>query len=394
MVSTMRAFHPGPSVDTQTIRDHGAFSALRSDWNSLLERSAVDSPWRTHQWLDHWWDAFGGDARLLVPTVWSKGRLVAAAPMMVVEETIKRLDVQVLRFVANAVTPRSGFLVDPDADRGTTVLWSLVKALSKEWDLAILANVPRDVWLDQWRTALTDTGMRFVETLDRRSPFIDLSQGFQAFRRTISPKLRENINASRNRLSRLGVVDVQSVLGTGDVPGALETCFDISARSWKAGAGSDLGGRPAYRAFYRALAEDEVLRRRLYIWILTVDGQPIAFNMVMRGDRGVIGLATDYDLAFKMCSPGVYLFSTLLQDLCTLGVDQCDMAGDLYDYKLYWTKQYLPHSQFWIYHGGPKSRLLYFLKDRTLPTLRRRQASAVPGANVRDSPPGPADSSA
>lgn len=379
MVSEVHTFPPGPSVHTQIIRDHEAFRALRTDWNTLLERSATSSSWLTHQWLDCWWGAFGADARLFVPTAWSEGRLVAAAPMMIVGATIKRLDTQVLRFMANAVTPRSRFLVDRDADYGVTVLWGLLKALSREWDLAILANVPRDDLFERWRTALTDTGMQFVETLDRRSPFIDLSQGFQAFRRTISPKLRENINASRNRLSRLGVVNVQSVLGTSDVLSALETCFEISSRSWKARAGSDLGGRTTYRAFYRALAEDDVLRRRLYIWILAVDSKPIAFNMVMRNGRGVIGLATDYDLAFKMCSPGVYLFSALLEDLCRAGVERCDMAGDLYDYKLHWTKQHLSHSQFWVYHGGPKSRLLYFLKDRTLPTFRRQQLPPAPG---------------
>ena len=54
--------------------------------------------------------------------------------------------------------------------------------------------------------------------------------------------------------------------------------------------------------------------------------------------------------------------------------DKYDMDGELHDFKLFWTKQYLSHSRFWVYHSGPKSRLLRFTKDRTLPTLRRQKA--------------------
>jgi len=367
-------------VNTEIVRDYQAFRALKNDWNDLLERSAVDFSWLTHQWLDNWWNSFGADARMFVPLVWSEGQLVAAAPLMIVDTTIKRLRCRALRFMANAVTPRSQFIVVPEKVSGFSVLWNLITAHSKEWDLAIFANLPHNNPLfDTWRTALTHTGMRFIETLDRRSPFIDLSGGFQAFRSSISPKLRENINASRNRLSRLGAVNVRAILGAGDLLSALETCFEISARSWKATVGSDLGLRPAYRSFYRALAVDDVFRERLYIWILEVDERPVAFNMVVRNSHTVTGMATDYDLDFKTCSPGVYLFARLLEELCALGVDRCDMAGDLYEYKLYWTKQYLPHSQFWIYHDGPKSRLLYFLRDRTLPLLRRHQAPNASG---------------
>ena len=365
--------NPSQSIDLETriLHDHEAFRTLRPDWSDLAERAEIESAWLSHEWLDCWWEAFGGEGRLFVPTIWSSGRLIAAAPMMTIDMRIKGLRWRVLRFMENGVTPRSQFLLTPDRTDAASLLWTLIESAFKEWDLAILANVPHEGSFNGWRAALADTRMRFIETPDRQSPFIDLAQGFQAFRRTISPKLRENINGARNRLSRLGDIEIQSVLGAGDVSAALETCFEISARGWKAASQSDLGSRAPHRAFYHALADDNSLRERLYIWILTVDKKPIAFNMVIRSGDTVSGLATDYDLEFRQCSPGVYLFSQLLEELATLRVSRCDMAGQLHDYKRFWTKQYLAHSQFWVFHRAPKSALLYILKSRVLAPLKR-----------------------
>jgi CelD/BcsL family acetyltransferase involved in cellulose biosynthesis len=375
MASAIDSPLPGPNVETRIVRDYEAFRATKDDWNDLLDRSTTAYAWLTHQWLDCWWRSFGTEARMFIPTVWSDGRLVAAAPMMIVDEIVKRLNCRVLRFMANSLTPRSQFLLAADDGGEANVLWKLIRTSSRDWDLAMLANVPHDSsFSGTWRDARKDTGMRFVEAPDRQSPFIDLSDGFDAFHAGLGRNLRDNIGDSRKRLSKLGTVDVQSVLGAGDLADALQTCYAISAHSWKAAISSDLGSKLEYRSFYHALTQDDLLRARLYIWILRLEGEPIAFRLVIRSGSSVTGLATDYDLDFKRCSPGVFLFSRLLEELPGLGVDQYDMDGELHDFKLFWTKQYLSHSRFWVYHSGPKSRLLHFTKDKALPTFRRPKA--------------------
>jgi CelD/BcsL family acetyltransferase involved in cellulose biosynthesis len=87
--------------------------------------------------------------------------------------------------------------------------------------------------------------------------------------------------------------------------------------------------------------------------------------MVIRSEESVSGLATDYDLEFRRSSPGVYVLSQMLEQLPSLGVTRWDMSGELYDYKLSWTKQSLSHAQFWVFHQGTKSRLLYGGKGLT-----------------------------
>ncbi len=353
-------------------------TSLETDWNDLLERSELECAWLTHQWLDAWWRAFGAEALMFVPTVWRENRMIAAAPMMVVEAKAMRQKCRVLRFMENGITPRSQFLVAPEAADGLDLLWSLIESSRKEWDLAILANVPHQgPLLDAWRTTLTGSRLQFIEIPDRQSPFIDLSEGFQTFLKSISSKQRENIKASRSRLSKRGTIDVRTCNGTDELLDALEICFAISGRSWKAATGSDLASRSAHQAFYRALAEDPSFRDRLHVKILTLDDRPVAFNAVVQSGQTVTGLATDYDLELRQASPGVYLLSRLLEDLSEIGISRCDMAGQMYEYKLSWTKSFLPHSQFWLFHKGMKSRRLRLMKALVLRVRDTESQSAV-----------------
>ena len=360
------------------IRGYPEFCTLGDAWDELATRTGNEAAWLTHGWLDCWWRAFGTECQMFIPTVWEDDRLVAAAPMMVKKEKVKRIGCRVLRFMENGLTPRSQLLLDPSFPEAVNGIWRLILSERKRWDLAVLANVPhQDVPMDIWRDTLAASGLRFVEMPDRQSPFIDLSQGYEAFLAGISRKQRENIKASGSRLSRRGTVNVRVYARSEELLPVLEVCAGISSRSWKAVGHFDLASRPAHRAFYRSLATEPSTEGRLLVFILRLDEQPIAFNIVVRSGSYVTGLVTDYNLDYKQASPGVYLLSRLLEELVPLGVSRCDMAGQAYEYKLSWTKDYLPHSQFRIFHGGAKSRLLYRAEILAMKLRRPEPGGAI-----------------
>lgn len=374
---TNRQSSSSPCV--RVIRDFDELRGLREPWNQLVQRLGPLPTWFSFDWYDCWWQAFGTRAELFVPTIWADDGLAAAAPMMILNAKIKGVPCRVLRFMENGITPRSQFIVAGDNRALVVQLWDAIAVAARSWDLAVLANVPQlPPIIDIWEDSLNSSGLASISAPDRQSAYIDLSLGYAAFRQSVSLNMRKNINASRNRLLKMGEVEFESISENDDLGGALETCYAISARSWKAATQTDLGGRPGRRRFYGALVENELLRSRLHIWILRLGGQPIAFEMAVRSDRLVTGLATDYDQTYRQCSPGVYLRARFLEELADSGVDRYDLAGQLYGYKLYWTKHSLPHSQYWVFHGGLKSRGLHFMKARVLPALKRLKRPASP----------------
>lgn len=369
----------------KTIRSLEDFRDLRFFWNSLVAADPEAESWQSSAWLDCWLRAFAGRARIFVTTAWRGETLVAAGPLLITSMPIKGVQCRVLRFIENGITPRSRFLYRRGETEAVVRLWQHIASHRKEWDLAILANVPDSGdSIRTWEEALSSAGLRFVASADRQSAFIERHDHAPSFVSNLSPKMRHNIATSRNRLNRAGEVSVDSYLAGQDIAAAIEICFEISARSWKAAAGSDLGGKPHRRQFYETIVQDGSVRSQLYAWVLRLGGKPIAFELLIRSNSMLTGLATDYDQAYRKLSPGIFLRSQVLEQLPDLGVSCYDLAGHLYGYKLFWTRTFLRHYQYWVFHRGLKSRLLHFLKSSIFARRSRRESSQQTGQDSRD----------
>ena len=99
-----------PMFDIKIITDYQEFRALKDEWNRLLEDNFSRGIWLRHEWYDCWWQAFGEGAELFVVVMYENSRLTAAIPLMIMPMRIKGIRQRVLRFIENAITPRSNFV--------------------------------------------------------------------------------------------------------------------------------------------------------------------------------------------------------------------------------------------------------------------------------------------
>jgi len=70
------------SVKVRT--DDGALGLLEEDWRDLHRRSHPETPFQSHAWLESWWREYGRPGQLRLVLVRRDGRLVGAAPLMLV----------------------------------------------------------------------------------------------------------------------------------------------------------------------------------------------------------------------------------------------------------------------------------------------------------------------
>jgi CelD/BcsL family acetyltransferase involved in cellulose biosynthesis len=373
-MSSFTVNHTSLSAELITTLDE--LRRLRGDWNQLVEEAELSFSWYRQEWLDLWWQAFGRDHEMFVVVLKEGDSAVAAAPLMVVGEKRKGVRIRTLKFMENGITPRSQFIVADNTSQLHRRLWEAIISHRSDWDVAILANIPV-CEEPQVSTPGTLEGLeaRFLEQPDRRSPYIDLTPGYETWRKSTSYSHRRNITTAQNRLSRLGPISVRSAPGDLAYGEALDICLEISRQSWKAQSGSDLGGHPAQRLFYEKLFSDPVLSKLLHVWVLYVGDRPTSFEILIRSGSTLTGLATDYDQEYRHGSPGVVLRDQLLQQAAQLGITEYDLAGQAYDHKMHWTKLVRPHSQVWVFHSGVKSRLLYSMKAYLLPAVKRFRRS-------------------
>ncbi|MEW2069448.1 GNAT family N-acetyltransferase [Streptomyces sp. NPDC007346] len=72
-------------------RDFGEFGALAGEWDALHRRCATATPFQSHAWLHSWWLSYGQEGRLRVLLVRRAGRLIGAAPLMLVHRPMPLL---------------------------------------------------------------------------------------------------------------------------------------------------------------------------------------------------------------------------------------------------------------------------------------------------------------
>ncbi|MBT2426562.1 GNAT family N-acetyltransferase [Streptomyces sp. ISL-112] len=79
------------SLTVTLCRDFREFGALAGEWDALHRRCATATPFQSHAWLHSWWISYGQEGRLRVLLVRRSGRLIGAAPLMLVHRPMPLL---------------------------------------------------------------------------------------------------------------------------------------------------------------------------------------------------------------------------------------------------------------------------------------------------------------
>lgn len=83
--------HRTGGLSVTLCRDFGEFGALAGEWDALHRRCATATPFQSHAWLHSWWISYGQEGRLRVLLVRRAGRLIGAAPLMLVHRPMPLL---------------------------------------------------------------------------------------------------------------------------------------------------------------------------------------------------------------------------------------------------------------------------------------------------------------
>jgi len=354
----------------EIITSLAAFRDLNGPWNDLLRGHPLDHAFMRHEWFACWLAHFSGSSALCCAVARDRDRLVAAAPMLVSRERIKGLSARVLGFAASTITPRCNVILASDC--AAEAFFAFLLAIPGV-DLVVARGLDREAAATAAFTGfLNQTGRAAVSEPGRLSPFITTGGAWEDYFRSLPKSFRQNLRTGANKLGRAGDVSIKKVDTYVEFKHLLPELVNVSARSWKAAEGTDLGSLPQVVAFlddFSRLGEPAGLWE---LWVLFLDGRPIAFDYYLCGPQRLSLIRTDFDLAFKDLSPGHNLQQAVLQDLFARpGVWEHDMGGQAYGYKLRWTDKLRPHIDLWTAGSRRWGRVLMFGKSRFLPLIRR-----------------------
>jgi CelD/BcsL family acetyltransferase involved in cellulose biosynthesis len=312
-----------PQTET-ALRAVGDDCELALAWEELADRLHA-SPFRYPGFVRAWHEAFGsGAGRLLLATVWRDGRLAAALPLV---QRASRLATP-----ANWHTPHVGLLAE-DADAAATLARSLFADGARRLGLRFLGATD----CEAIAAAAHAAGWRTHERTLLRSPYIDLSGGWEGFEQALGSSANKAMRRRRRRLAELGEVTLEAADGSAALDDRYGELVRLEGMGWKGEQGTAIGSQPETLRFYRDVAGWAAQRGWLRIHVLRLDGTPIAAAFGLRAHGVHASMKIGHDPAHQKLAPGVMLMHDVIREACEEGLRTVELLGDEDPLKRSWT---------------------------------------------------------
>lgn len=305
------------SLDVRWVTDEQEFLALEAGWEPLAERAAT--PFARHEWFRALWESYRDRLEPAVLTLSDGAGLRAALPL--------QRRGRALAALATEHTPMYVPLAADDA--ALDELLSHAIAAAPELVLPLPGELARGAFAD----VAARHGRGFWPEPWVQSPVIDLTAGWDAYRKNVSKNSRKEAERRARRLEEAGGT-IAPLVPPVDLGSELEEGLRLEASGWKGAAGTAILCDPADAAFYRRLAELFHARGSLFFTWLHVEGRPIEFGFNLVDFDCVWTLKVGIDDDAKNFAPGIVATYYEVKAACELGLEWYEMLGDAEPWKL------------------------------------------------------------
>lgn len=257
MVRTLRRTSARPAFGFEPIE---SFDAVRQEWSSLAEETQnIFSTW---EWHALWWRHFGGERKLLTSVCRARdGRTIGFLPMYLATSHPLRI----VRFVGQGQADHLGPLCRQE-DRALVANAFRQSLRQQRFDLFIGDKVPAS---DDWSAFL---GAKILR--ETGSPVLRFEHGtWDEFLASRSANFREQARRRERKLAREHDLRFRLSTDPAQLQADLGVLFRLHAARWKDGGH---WFNETAEAFHRDFAARALERGWLRLWLLELDGQPVA----------------------------------------------------------------------------------------------------------------------
>ncbi len=368
------------TIVVQRIEDPAAFQALREEWDELLAASLADSFFLTWEWLYAWWTHLAGDRRLFLLVARQGGRLVAIAPLSLRARRVA--GVVPLRSVEFLGADRlSSDYLDVIVRRGweAEAIPALAQYLADARLALELASVRRaGCAAAALSRALTQRRWRMLETPTAVCPFIDLSgHTWESYLGTLESKPRNDFLRLLKNLTKKFSVRLEPASSEPQRREFMVHLVRLHNLRWQNLGGSDALHTADLVAFHDEVSRVTLERGWLRLFVLWLDGQPVASLYGFRYGRTFYFVQTGFDPAYGRHAVGLITVGLTIKSAIAEGAEEYDFLRGDEAYKFRWAREVRHLATLEVYpRGAPE--LLYRRTQRLTAVAKRIARQTLP----------------
>jgi CelD/BcsL family acetyltransferase involved in cellulose biosynthesis len=318
----------------ETVTTREAFDALRTEWNTLLERSRAGSIFLTWEWIAAWLEAVRPDAQLQIVVLRDfNGELAAIGPFYRARLMfLGALPHRWLRILGDA--PGGGEYgdiiarADIEEEAKRRVLAHLL-AQDRRWDGIWLANTgPTSASGEAVGRIARELGLR-VRSREACFSRIPLPASFEEYLSRLPGKIRYQVRRGVERMEGERAARLVSCSDEESSDAMLGELFRLHQARWQRRGAAGVLQDPRMQAFYRALGRQMGNSERRHLDLLEADGRIVAAQIGFAYGGVFYELQRGFDPEFPNIPAGVgaALRSMVLRRCMERGLRFYDFLG-------------------------------------------------------------------
>jgi CelD/BcsL family acetyltransferase involved in cellulose biosynthesis len=363
-----------PPVRVTIVETEPEFRALAGIW-SQAAHGAGDRLFLQHEWFEAAWAWRRQDSTLFMLLAWDDSKLIGVLPLIMIRANRWFGQLRCLQFLTVPDTQMCDLIAAPgDHERVSAAFGKELHKCRDKWDRIVL-NYLQDgaAALSCLRQRLSALKYAYDSEMQDRNLFIPLTSSWNEYYAARSRSLKKANNLAANRLKKVGRITIEWITPQtherSSIRDALDRLIEISGRSWKQQTGNSLDN-PGPRNFIEMLTAHAVRRGWLSLWLLYLDGKPLAMEYQLLGSGNVYALRSDFDAQCEEISPGSHLMHMLLESLFDKGLDRYYFGPGKNPYKKRWAEEGETLYQLVIHGKSWRGRLANWFDNVIKPFAR------------------------
>ena len=305
---------------------------FRRDWDDLLAVNRDLSIFCTPEWLGAWWNAYGSGRSLQALVLADQhGQTVGIVPLYLQRShSVGLIKANFLRLVGDGSEDSDDldFIVRPGYEAAVATSF-LNWAEKKAWHICELNCLsPRSAVAGHLIEELCLRRARHV-CRERAFVTVQLPESWESFLKRLSSKERGKVGNRLRRLENRHQLRFRRCETENELPEFLHALFALHQKRWESRGERGSFSLPERLQFYREMCSLLVSRNWLELWIMDMDGIPVAAQVGLRYCSSVSSLQEGFDPDYSSDSVGYVLRSHVLRSCIAAGVRNYEfLAGD------------------------------------------------------------------
>jgi CelD/BcsL family acetyltransferase involved in cellulose biosynthesis len=332
-----------PSFRTEVLTDNSAFDSLQSQWDDLLDDSNQRVYFLRWGWTKLWWQTHApANSELHIITCYdSSDTLIGLAPFY--KRTLSFAGFNRLHelvFLGTGVPVSTSEQLDIIARRGfeQAVAQAIGEAVLKATDIdrLWLSEVPiTSIVLPHFRRAL---GGRQAMEVCNRAHYVNTSQDWTAFNKSLGKSMRSNLSYYTRRLYKLFDCHFRAIEEPSELEPAMDAFVRLHQARWKSKGEPGSFALPSFEGFLREAMRSSLAEQRLRLWTLDVNNETAAVLLAFVDNRVAHYFQGGFDPAYAKESLGTVMCGLCIRTCIEAAdVDEFNFMGGDPSYKEKWT---------------------------------------------------------